>query len=204
MQFLLFGFLVCLDTFLYNLAVLPLRFAAALVQCLRVSKLSEAQKEDLVHGLVLIATLCALFALDASVLYHLVRGQSTLKLYVVFNVLEVFDKLLLSIGNDIFDSLHCVLWQRNSFERQLRYSLLTFAYVTLHGFVLFAHVITLNVAVNSFNNALLTLLVSNQFVELKGSVFKKFAEKDLRLITCTGMLHTHTHRTFVCYAHCMR
>jgi hypothetical protein len=34
--------------------------------------------------------------------------------------------------------------------------------------------IALNVAVNSYDHALLTLLVSNQFVEIKGSVFKKF------------------------------
>ena len=42
---------------------------------------------------------------------------------------------------------------------------------------MFYQLISLNVAVNSYDNALLSLLVSNQFVEIKGSVFKKF-EKD--------------------------
>ena len=48
--------------------------------------------------------------------------------------------------------------------------------------------ISLNVAVNSFDHALLTLLVSNQFVEIKGSVFKKFEKDNLFQITCAGKL----------------
>lgn len=48
--------------------------------------------------------------------------------------------------------------------------------------------ISLNVAVNSYDNALLTLLVSNQFVEIKGSVFKKFEKDSLFQITCAGRL----------------
>jgi hypothetical protein len=46
----------------------------------------------------------------------------------------------------------------------------------------------MNVAINSHNNALLTLLISNQFVELKGSVFKKFEKENLFQISCSGML----------------
>lgn len=48
--------------------------------------------------------------------------------------------------------------------------------------------ISLNVAVNSYDHALLTLLVSNQFVEIKGSVFKKFEKDNLFQITCAGTL----------------
>lgn len=48
--------------------------------------------------------------------------------------------------------------------------------------------ISLNVAVNSYDHALLTLLVSNQFVEIKGSVFKKFEKDNLFQITCAGNL----------------
>lgn len=46
--------------------------------------------------------------------------------------------------------------------------------------------ISLNVAVNSYDHALLSLLVSNQFVEIKGSVFKKFEKDGLFQITCAG------------------
>lgn len=55
--------------------------------------------------------------------------------------------------------------------------------------------IALNVAVNSYDHALLTLLVSNQFVEIKGSVFKKFEKDNLFQITCAGELSTAEHRT---------
>lgn len=51
--------------------------------------------------------------------------------------------------------------------------------------------ISLNVAINSYDHALLTLLVSNQFVEIKGSVFKKFEKDNLFQITCAGMDATH-------------
>jgi Eukaryotic membrane protein family len=46
----------------------------------------------------------------------------------------------------------------------------------------------LNVAINSYDNALLSLLMSNQFVEIKGSVFKKFEKDNLFQITCAGPL----------------
>ena len=52
--------------------------------------------------------------------------------------------------------------------------------------------IALNVAVNSYDHALLTLLMSNQFVEIKGSVFKKFEKDNLFQITCAGMSNQKT------------
>lgn len=56
----------------------------------------------------------------------------------------------------------------------------------LHTLVMIYQMISLNVAVNSYDHALLTLLVSNQFVEIKGSVFKKFEKDSLFQITCAG------------------
>jgi len=55
-----------------------------------------------------------------------------------------------------------------------------------HTMVLFFQMVTLNVAVNSYSNALLTLLISNQFVEIKGSVFKKFEKENLFQLSCSG------------------
>lgn len=39
--------------------------------------------------LILVPTVILLFATDASKMYHTVRGQDTIKLYVIFNALEV-------------------------------------------------------------------------------------------------------------------
>ena len=48
-----------------------------------------------------------------------------------------------------------------------------------HSFLFFVNVATLNVAINSADQALLTLLISNNFAEIKTSVFKKFDENNL-------------------------
>ena len=59
--------------------------------------------------------------------------------------------------------------------------------VVIHTSMLFFQVVTLNVAVNSYSNALLSLLMSNQFVEIKGTVFKKFEKENLFQMACAGI-----------------
>lgn len=55
-----------------------------------------------------------------------------------------------------------------------------------HTLVLFYSLVSLNVAINSYDNALLTLLLSNQFVEIKSAVFKKFEKENLFQMSCAG------------------
>ena len=62
----------------------------------------------------------------------------------------------------------------------------------LHTLVMVYQMISLNVAVNSYDHALLTLLLSNQFVEIKGSVFKKFEKDNLFQITCADIVERFT------------
>lgn len=59
--------------------------------------------------------------------------------------------------------------------------------LVIHTSMLFFQVVTLNVAVNSYSNALLSLLMSNQFVEIKGTVFKKFEKENLFQMACAGI-----------------
>ena len=61
-------------------------------------------------------------------------------------------------------------------------------YTVVHSAALFYQVITLNVAVNSYSNALITLLMSNQFVEIKSTVFKKFEKENLFQLTCADVV----------------
>jgi hypothetical protein len=67
--------------------------------------------------------------------------------------------------------------RRRERTRPFFFFLLALAYVREYNFSeqqqysrahLFYQLVSLNVAVNSYDNALLTLLVSNQFVEIKG------------------------------------
>ena len=66
--------------------------------------------------------------------------------------------------------------------------MLALVYNIVHSTALFYQVITLNVAVNSYSNALLTLLMSNQFVEIKSTVFKKFEKENLFQMTCADIV----------------
>lgn len=64
--------------------------------------------------------------------------------------------------------------------------MLKIGFSVAHTLVLFYSLVSLNVAINSYDNALLTLLLSNQFVEIKGAVFKKFEKENLFQMSCAG------------------
>ena len=193
---------------------------------------------DLMRGVIFCGCCYILQYVDVSMVYHYIRGQSVIKLYVIYNVLEVrntnsfgeapllilrhqqmqvFDKLCCAFGQDIFDALFTrmtVPKPSDSTITTITHFIAAFVYVSIqhsplspplgllfdfffsftpsspfkvvHSLVLFHQVITLNVAMNSHSNSLITLLVSNQFVELKGCVFKKFAKENLFQICCSG------------------
>ncbi|KAI9660303.1 MAG: hypothetical protein M1829_006505 [Trizodia sp. TS-e1964] len=160
----------------------------------RPSALLSSHKADLLKGLVVLFTCLILTRFDASRMYHGIKGQAAIKLYVIYNVLEVSDRLLSALGQDIFECL----FSRETLERKadgrskvLRpfgMFLLALCYNVIHSIVLFFQVITLNVAVNSYSNALLTLITSNQFVEIKSTVFKKFEKENLFQLTCADIV----------------
>ncbi|KAK7045564.1 hypothetical protein VNI00_007396 [Paramarasmius palmivorus] len=199
-----FGFILCFDSFLYTFTILPIRFALAFFRLLRnllsfsAPPLPPSQKADLLRTLLLLISIAILTPLtDASKIYHFIRGQDTIKLYVIFNALEIADRLCASIGQDILDCLfsrstleplsHRVPVTTSTF-RPILFFLLATIYTVAHGIVMVYQLIALNVAVNSYDHALLTLLVSNQFVEIKGSVFKKFEKDNLFQITCADIV----------------
>lgn len=158
------------------------------------SALQPDHKADILKGLLIIISCTILMYLDASRMYHGIRGQAAIKLYVIYNVLEVCDRLFSALGQDI---LEC-LFSKESLERKpdgrskiLRpfwLFILALCYNLVHATALFYQVITLNVAVNSYSNALLTLLMSNQFVEIKSTVFKKFEKENLFQLTCADVV----------------
>ncbi|KAI9672955.1 MAG: hypothetical protein M1817_003119 [Caeruleum heppii] len=158
------------------------------------SALLPGHKADLLKGLVIIFSCLILTRFDASRMYHGIRGQAAIKLYVIYNVLEVCDRLLSALGQDVFECL----FSRETLERNANgrskilrpfgMFLLALGYNVIHSTALFYQVITLNVAVNSYSNALLTLLMSNQFVEIKSTVFKKFEKENLFQLTCADVV----------------
>ncbi|KAJ9651836.1 hypothetical protein H2198_008901 [Neophaeococcomyces mojaviensis] len=160
----------------------------------RPSSLLPDDKADILQGFLIICTCLVLLKLDASRMYHWVRGQAAIKLYVIYNLLEVCDRLLSAIGQDV---LEC-LFSKEALERKpdgrskvwwpFLLFLFALAYSATHATALFYQVVTLNVAVNSYSNALITLLISNQFVEIKSTVFKKFDKENLFQLTCADIV----------------
>jgi len=201
-KFILFGFFQCLDAILYVFTFLPLRFIFAFIQlCIkgcyapwmsRNSRVLEpAQICDLLKGLILIICCILIQYVDVSMLYHMIRGQSIIKLYIFFNMLEVADKMFSAFGQDVLDSL---LWTATEPRGRRREHLGVFPHLILALIYVFTHTIlvivqatSLNVAFNSHNKALLTIMMSNNFVELKGSAFKKFATDNLFQMSCSDV-----------------
>ncbi|KAF9462279.1 eukaryotic membrane protein family-domain-containing protein [Collybia nuda] len=209
-----FGFILCLDSFLYTFTILPIRCLFALfrftINVFRPSAppLPPSQKADILRALLLVISVLLLNPLtDASKIYHTIRGQDTIKLYVIFNALEIGDRLCASIGQDILDCLfsrstleplsHRMPVTSHTFRPFLFFTLATL-YNVAHALVMVYQLIALNVAVNSYDHALLTLLVSNQFVEIKGSVFKKFEKDNLFQITCADIVERFTLAMMLC------
>ncbi|KAI0561590.1 Eukaryotic membrane protein Tapt1 [Gracilaria domingensis] len=218
------GQLICLDEFLMLFTYLPVRAALSFFRLINPYSGSFTRSSsrapwyrtccitwavDVLQLSLLFISSLALWFFDISWIYHNIRGQSVIKLYVVFNVIEIFDRLCSSFGIDVLDSLGwttssavqfftrdhkdassgamraralqgIVLLSRMAFDY-----LFALIYILIHATLLLTWVVTLNVAINTQNNALLTLLVSNNFVELKGAVFKSFKVQNLFQIACS-------------------
>ena len=200
LQGILYGALLCALEALRVVAVLPL---AALLDavCLAVPPLRAwlaARRQQRGAGCGWDATLFGMFVvvatlltfIDSSALYHAIRGQSTLKLYVIYNFLEIVDRLLSALGTDAVRAVHIVLTggdgavgSTGAVGAGVRV-VAACAVLAVHAVVLFVQTMVLNVTVNSQPGALVALLVSNNAVELKGAVMKRFDAENLLQLTC--------------------
>lgn len=51
--------------------------------------LQPAQVCDILKGVILVICYFMMHYVDYSMMYHLIRGQSVIKLYIIYNMLEV-------------------------------------------------------------------------------------------------------------------
>lgn len=196
-KFMGLGLLICLNSFLTLFTLVPIRIIVISFLTLKSTikdnsqsqfsfishRFSLARRDTLTIFLILMAVaILSLPTIDISKMYHDVRGQAQIKLYVMFGVLEVADKLCSSIGQNILNVLYDLVSCQFNNHNTVKFAMFFVAaliYLCLHAFVLIYQAVSLNVAANSYSNALLTLLFSNQFSELRGSVFKKFDREGL-------------------------
>ena len=209
-----FGFFVCLDAFWYTLTYLPLRclyslyvlvkelVASFVLPLLGLSVFKDAPEAkgrgrffhrthayDIMVGALMLFGAYGLSLLNMGRVYHYIRGQNMIKLYVLTAMLEIFDKLLSSFGQDAFDSLY---WQTRRYDGaetgKIAFSFIVVAfYVVLHSGIYFIHIATLTVAINSAEQALITVLILNNFAEIKSFVFKKFDKQNLFQLACSDI-----------------
>ena len=201
--------LQCADAFLFVFTLLPIRFLIAIwFSISRPIKrivndypsqsnigLQPAEACDLLKGIIMIGSVFLMSYVDMSMLYHVVKSQSVIKLYIFFNMLEVGDKLLSSFGQDILDALFWTATSLNSTDKTrkrdhlgvLPHLAMATVYVFSHTLLVLLQATTLNVAINSKNKALLAIMMSNNFVELKSMVFKKFEKNNLFHMSCSDV-----------------
>ncbi|KAM0867034.1 hypothetical protein ACQ4PT_042267 [Festuca glaucescens] len=185
------GFFVCLDSFLSLLTIMPARIVMTVWRVLKTRQFLRPNAADLSdYGcfIVLALGVASLQMIDISLIYHVIRGQGTIKLYVVYNVLEIFDKLCQSFGEDVLqvlfnsaEGLSTCSTDNATFElmRFLLDEAIAVVAFVVHSFVLLVQAITLSTCIIAHNNALLALLVSNNFAEIKSNVFKRVSKENL-------------------------
>ncbi|XP_074505230.1 transmembrane anterior posterior transformation protein 1 homolog isoform X2 [Sebastes fasciatus] len=190
-KLMIFGIFLCVDAFLYVFTLLPLRVLLAVLRLLTLPccgfsgsrLLQPAQVCDVLKALIMVLCFSMMHYVDYSMMYHLIRGQSVIKLYIIYNMLEVADRLFSSFGQDILDALYWTATEPKERKRDsigvIPHFLMAVFYVFLHSILIMVQASTLNVAFNSHNKSLLTIMMSNNFVEIKGSVFKKFEKNNL-------------------------
>jgi hypothetical protein len=209
-----FGFLICIDAYLYVFTFLPIRVAFStmlliwefnayvyqklkqhtpIIDIMGLGGLStyftgrvfhRTNAYDIMRALLLVLGAYALSFLHMSRVYHYIRQQTTIKLYVLTGMMEIFDKLLGSFGQDAFDSMYALTRSKTSPQKLAISFVVALLYVILHSMVYFVTIATLTVAINSNEQALITVLILNNFAEIKSFVFKKFDRLMMFQLAC--------------------
>ncbi|CAG4930907.1 unnamed protein product [Colias eurytheme] len=204
-KFMAYGFFQCADSLLFIYTFLPLRFIMAFWSFLERlfrrcfgfcsnshrSILKPAETCDVLKGFILLICSILMCYIDTNMMYHLVKSQSVMKLYIFYNMLEVGDRLFSAFGQDTIDALFWTATEPRDRKREhlgvIPHLIFAMIYVFLHSLLVLFQATTLNVAFNSNNKSLLIIMMSNNFVELKGSVFKKFDKNNLFQVSCSDV-----------------
>lgn len=110
---------------------------------------------------------------DVAVVYHFIRGQSLLKLYVAFNMLEIVERMWRSLERDVFDDLRITIENWENIWRMFQRTSLAVACVVIHTVMHLLRGLLLCIAFTSDDSGMFLLMVTNNFSEVKSTVFKK-------------------------------
>lgn len=192
-KFMIWTLLACSDCFLHYFTITPLRVARGFIVKYWKGihyRSSEMYNDRCMVCLILIAAF-VLNSLDTSKAYHRIKRQSSMKLYMLFSVLEMANKMLASMGQSLFSVLFSRKNSQRVLSKRLLMQVLCLGYLVCHGYVMVYQTVALNVAVNSYSNALLTLLLSMQFAEIKASLFKRTDKEGLFQISIADVVERY-------------
>ncbi|KAL5078411.1 hypothetical protein RYX36_017395 [Vicia faba] len=166
------GFFVCFNSFLSLLTVMPTRVVMIVWKLLKTRKfkrLSPVELSNFGYFIIMACGITVLQQIDISFIYHIIRGQATIKLYVIYNVLEVFDKLCQIFNGDVLQMLFYSAEELGRCPSETR-----------------TQAITLSACIVAHYNALPALLVSNNFSEIKSYVFKGYKKDNIHSMVYFG------------------
>lgn len=171
-KFTIISLLISLNSLLYGLFILPLRFmSGALKRFLWCRRLNRRARFDMYYyGMILVVTFVFLTTSDTSSIYHWIKGKSFVKLYSFYVILEVCDLLNRSVGKDLVYSLARNIYYK---EMSFRVAALLGVYTLMHSYLLLFQLLTMNSVIKSSRDTFLLFLLSNNFCEVKITVFKK-------------------------------
>lgn len=123
---ILIALAVCMDSLMTYLTVLPIRLVVSVFALLgrflfvrgaRGGGPISPYAVELLRGLIIAVSVVLLSRYDLSRTYHRIRAQSVVKLYVLYNVLEVADRLCSTVGVDL---THTLLYERRYYRGYMR------------------------------------------------------------------------------------
>ncbi|EKE37350.1 hypothetical protein ENUP19_0252G0057 [Entamoeba nuttalli] len=195
----LIGLLISWDTFSSFLLFTPLRIISYFYQLIFVNEKVVIHYKRIYDILMYLSTLfCVIiiYQVDIGFVYHYIRAESVLKLYALYNALGMLNSLLSAFTFDIHSSLLISIKNKKLYDSIL-FFILTVFITLLHSFNLFFYIMALNVAINSKGHALLALLVSNNILELKSSVWKRMFPENVFQVLCADILELFELFSFV-------
>ena len=168
------GILVCVSALLYELTFMPISGLTGLLRwvgSLGTRRMTHIEKSDLLRTLILgVSVVVFNLSIDFSGVYHYIRAQSLLKLYFIYNMLEIIERLVRSWGNDLVDGMVRATAMGSKTSLLIHWTVVL-VYSLMHAYLHFWRVMLISVAILA--NDMLIVLVTNNFNELKGTVFKK-------------------------------
>ncbi|GFR40182.1 hypothetical protein Agub_g740, partial [Astrephomene gubernaculifera] len=153
-------------------------------------RLSGSQLYDMLCLAILFGATAVLRAVRPGSIYYWLKDITSefLKMSVLSTAFDISDKILSNFGNDVLAALSgtCtqVLAGRKPVGHLAADAAVAAVIVTLHALTLMCQALIVAVALNSSRNGLVALLIANNFVEIKSTVFKKWDSTRIWALVC--------------------